>query len=148
MQVLHAIIKAETALTAAGPGDAPGRGHVREARTTMKRTMTPGPMASAASVEGANAPTARPSEVDAKDSSVRMPQNLANLRKKQWPPVPASAGKRAEWAQAPLLSWQRDHPGLHGKTICGHMGWLAFGLVSFHILPSDNAPVSGGDPQP
>ena len=49
-------------------------------RTTMKRTMTPGPMARAASVEGAHAPTASPSEVDAKDSSVRMPQNLANLR--------------------------------------------------------------------
>ena len=49
-------------------------------RTTMKRTMTPGPMARAASVEGAKAPTARPSEVDANDSSVRMPQNLANLR--------------------------------------------------------------------
>ena len=45
----------------------------------MKRTMTPGPMASAASVEGAKAPTASPSEVDANDSSVRMPQNLANL---------------------------------------------------------------------
>lgn len=45
----------------------------------MKSTMTPGPMASAASVEGANDPTARPSEVDAKDSRVRMPQNLPNL---------------------------------------------------------------------
>ena len=50
---------------------------------TMKRTMTPGPMASAASVLGANAPTARPRDVDAKLSSVRIPQNLANLHHQQ-----------------------------------------------------------------
>jgi hypothetical protein len=40
---------------------------------------TAGPMASAASVEGAMEPTARPSADAAKDSSVRMPKNLANL---------------------------------------------------------------------
>ena len=48
-------------------------------RTTMKRTMMPGPMASAASVDGANEPTASPSDVDANDSSVSTPQNFANL---------------------------------------------------------------------
>ncbi len=40
---------------------------------------TAGPMASAASVEGAIEPTARPSADEANDSSVRMPRNLANL---------------------------------------------------------------------
>ena len=39
----------------------------------------PGPMASAASVDGANEPTARPSDVDANDSRVSTPQNFANL---------------------------------------------------------------------
>lgn len=38
----------------------------------MKMTMTAGPMAIAASVEGANAPTVRPSAALAKLSSVRM----------------------------------------------------------------------------
>lgn len=41
----------------------------------------PGPMARAASVLGAKLPTARPSDVDVKLSRVRMPQNLANLRR-------------------------------------------------------------------
>ncbi len=48
--------------------------------TTMNRTMMPGPIASAASVEGAKEPTASPREVAVKDSRVRIPQNLANLR--------------------------------------------------------------------
>jgi hypothetical protein len=63
----------------------------------MKRTMTPGPIASAASVEGANAPTASPREVDANDSRVRMPQNLANLR------APACASYRVSQR---MISWQ------------------------------------------
>ncbi len=50
---------------------------------TMNRTMTPGPMASAASVLGAKEPTASPRDVDAKLSSVRIPQNLANLQQPQ-----------------------------------------------------------------
>lgn len=41
---------------------------------------TAGPVASAASVEGAMEPTARPSAEAANDSSVRMPRNLANLQ--------------------------------------------------------------------
>ena len=49
----------------------------------MKRTMTPGPMARAASVLGAKEPTARPRDVDVKLSSVRIPQNLANLQHQQ-----------------------------------------------------------------
>ncbi len=52
-------------------------------RTTMKRTMMPGPMASAASVDGANEPTANPRDVDANDSNVSTPQNFANLPHKQ-----------------------------------------------------------------
>ena len=43
----------------------------------------PGPMASAASVDGANEPTASPRDVDANDSSVSTPQNFANLPHKQ-----------------------------------------------------------------
>ena len=50
---------------------------------TIKRTMTPGPMASAASVLGAKEPTASPRDVEAKLSSVRIPQNLANLQQPQ-----------------------------------------------------------------
>lgn len=42
-------------------------------------TMTPGPMACAASGEGAMAPTARPREEEVKDSSVSMPRNVASL---------------------------------------------------------------------
>lgn len=48
--------------------------------TTMNKTIMPGPIASAASVEGAKEPTASPSEVAVKDSRVRIPQNFANLR--------------------------------------------------------------------
>ena len=47
---------------------------------TMNTTMTAGPMATAASVDGATEPTASPSAEDVKDSSVRMPRNDANLR--------------------------------------------------------------------
>ena len=43
----------------------------------------PGPMASAASVDGAKEPTASPSEVDANDSRVSTPQNFANLAARQ-----------------------------------------------------------------
>ncbi len=46
----------------------------------MNKTIMPGPIASAASVEGAKEPTASPSEVAVKDSRVRIPQNFANLR--------------------------------------------------------------------
>mmetsp|Transcript_19242 Transcript_19242/g.58082 ORF Transcript_19242/g.58082 Transcript_19242/m.58082 type:complete len:315 (+) Transcript_19242:593-1537(+) len=46
---------------------------------TMKITMIAGPMARAASVEGAIDPTAKPSAEDVKLSRVRMPRNLANL---------------------------------------------------------------------
>ena len=46
----------------------------------MKTTMTAGPMATAASVDGATEPTARPSAADVNDSSVKMPKNDANLR--------------------------------------------------------------------
>lgn len=46
---------------------------------TMKMTMTAGPMACAASGEGATDPTASPTEELAKLSSVRMPRNFANL---------------------------------------------------------------------
>lgn len=46
----------------------------------MNSTIMPGPIARAASVDGAKEPTASPREVDVNDSSVRMPQNLANLQ--------------------------------------------------------------------
>jgi hypothetical protein len=62
-------------------------------RTTMKSTMMPGPIASAASVDGANEPTARPSDVDANDSSVSTPQNCANL--------PRARGRRSR----PARTW-------------------------------------------
>ncbi len=52
---------------------------------TMNSTMTPGPMASAASVLGAKEPTASPRDVDAKLSSVRIPQNFANLQQPRIP---------------------------------------------------------------
>lgn len=42
-------------------------------------SITAGPMATAASVLGAAAPTLRPSAAAVKDSRVKMPRNLANL---------------------------------------------------------------------
>jgi hypothetical protein len=50
--------------------------------TTMKSTMIPGPIASAASVDGAKEPTAKPRDVDVNDSSVSKPQNFANLHQR------------------------------------------------------------------
>ncbi len=47
---------------------------------TMETKITAGPMASAASVEGAAAPTASPRALLVKLSSTRMPKNRANLR--------------------------------------------------------------------
>jgi len=46
----------------------------------MKMTMTAGPMACAASGEGATEPTASPTDELTKLSRVRMPRNLANLQ--------------------------------------------------------------------
>ena len=46
---------------------------------TMNTTITAGPIATAASVDGATEPTASPRAADVKDSSVRMPRNDANL---------------------------------------------------------------------
>lgn len=46
---------------------------------SLSFTITAGPMARAASVEGAIDPTARPSADDVKLSRVKMPRNLANL---------------------------------------------------------------------
>jgi hypothetical protein len=45
----------------------------------IQTSMTAGPMATAASVLGATAPTARPRADEQKDSSVRIPRNLRNL---------------------------------------------------------------------
>jgi hypothetical protein len=42
-------------------------------------SITAGPMATAASVLGATAPTARPRAEEQKDSRVRIPRNLRNL---------------------------------------------------------------------
>ena len=44
----------------------------------MKRTMTAGPIATAASVLGATLLTANPIALDVKDSSTMSPANLAN----------------------------------------------------------------------
>ncbi len=50
----------------------------------MKTSITAGPMARAASVLGAAAPTARPSAAAENDSSVRMPRKRANLELGSW----------------------------------------------------------------
>ena len=47
----------------------------------MNMTMTAGPMAWAASGDGATDPTAKPTEELTKLSRVRIPRNLANLQK-------------------------------------------------------------------
>ena len=49
---------------------------------TMKMTMTAGPMAWAASGDGATDPTARPIDELAKLSNVKMPKNLPNLQQR------------------------------------------------------------------
>ena len=67
----------------------------------MKRTMTAGPMATAASVLGATEEMAKPIAAEEKDSKVNIPQNLAKWASVGCRPVigythaPKASGKKA-----------------------------------------------------
>jgi hypothetical protein len=49
----------------------------------IQTSITAGPIATAASVLGATAPTARPRAEEQKDSRVKMPRNFRNLGSKK-----------------------------------------------------------------
>ncbi len=64
-----------------------------------------GPMATAASVDGATEPTARPSAADVNDSSVKMPRNDANLQQ-----VTATLTSPAQGTKNSMPTFPSDSP--------------------------------------